>query len=116
MPWITVATFGAVSAMRRLTSSNPVHHVLVLAGRAAGAVGEPAGVRLKQSSAMPEKPMSFPPMPSVTSRVSAARRSNCGGLGPGSTPCSLVMWFVLAPLQLASRNSGKPRSGAARLG
>ncbi len=50
--------------------------------------------------------MSLPPIVTVTSAVSAVRRSNCGGFGPGETSCGAVMSSVVAPLQLASRNSG----------
>ena len=101
MPWSTAATFGAVAAMRRETSSCPPAVYLSLHG-------EPVdGCVTKQSCAMLEKPMSLPPIVSVTIDVSAVSESNCGGLGPGLTPCGCVMWFVFAPLQLGSRYSGK---------
>ena len=65
--------------------------------------GDPAfGVLLKQLWASEEKPMSLPPMPSVTSCVSAWSESNCGGFGSGDTPCDAVMSPVSAPLQLGS--------------
>jgi hypothetical protein len=76
--------------------------------------GDPVGERgLKQSSARPLKPMSLPPMPSVTISVSAPSWSNCGGFGPGVTPWACVMWLVFAPEQLGSR-SVTPRRGSAR--
>jgi hypothetical protein len=42
----------------------------------------PNGEAEKQLWAMLEKPMSLPPMPTVTTRVSASSAPNCGGLGP----------------------------------
>ena len=76
----------------------------------------PSGDRLTQSSAMLEKPMSLPPIWSVTISVVAVSRSNCGGFGPsGDTPCGFVMSSVSAPLQLASC-SVRPRSRAVRFG
>jgi hypothetical protein len=107
MPCSTDATFGPVAAMRSLTWSSPFATYLSLQG-------EPDdGCGLKQSSARLEKPMSLPPMPSVTSWVSASSESNCGGFGSGDTFCDCVMSPVSAPLQLGSR-SGRPRLGAAR--
>src|SRR4051794_21883569 len=105
MPWSTDATFGAVSAIRRLISSTPFTTYLSWHG-------DPVGEVLKQSFASDEKPMSLPPMPSVTSVVSAASASNCGGFGPGDTPCVAVMSPVSAPLQPGARRAG-PRCGAA---
>jgi hypothetical protein len=68
--------------------------------------GEPLdGVDRKQSSAMLEKPMSLPPIVSVTSSVSAVSASNWGRLGRGQTFWDCVMSSVSAPLQLMSRNS-----------
>src|SRR2546423_15059183 len=94
----TCATFGAVAAIRRLTSSDPSGFVyLSLHGDPPGAVGDPAGVRLKQSSAMPEKPMSLPPMVRLTFRVSASSELNCGGVGPGGTPSVAGLWSGFAP-------------------
>jgi len=59
------------------------------------------------------KPMSLPPICSVTSAVSVASELNWGGFGPGETFCVVVMWSVFAPLQLGSR-SVRPSWGAAR--
>ncbi len=67
-------------------------------------------------STISENPMSLPPMPIVTSWVSAARLSNCGGFGPGLTPWGMVMSSVSAPLQLGSRNSLTPSAAATRWG
>jgi hypothetical protein len=53
---------------------------------------------------MSKKPTSLPPIPNVTSWVLASRLSNWGGLGPGVTFCGDVMFAVVAPEQLASRN------------
>jgi hypothetical protein len=107
MPWSTLATFGAVSAIRWLTWSVPPAVYMSLQNVPVGERG------LKQSSASPLKPMSLPPMPSVTIAVSAPSWSNCGGLGPGVTPCGWVMWLVFAPEQLGSR-SVRPRRPWAR--
>src|SRR3954451_13826254 len=115
MPCSTWATFGAVSAIRRLTSSEPSGFVYMsLHGEPPGAVGDPAGVRLKQSSAMLEKPMSLPPIVRLTFVVSASSESNCGGFGPGDTPCEVVMWLVFAPLHVGSRNAAVPSRPAAK--
>ncbi len=55
-----------------------------------------------QRSRISEKPMSLPPMVTVTACVSARSESNCGGLGPGDTFWGWVMSSVSAPEQLAS--------------
>ena len=68
----------------------------------------------RQFSAMLVKPMSLPPMLKVTILVSASSASNCGGFGPGVTPCGAVMSSVSAPEQLTSRNAGWWSLGAAR--
>jgi hypothetical protein len=59
------------------------------------------------------KPMSLPPICSVTTRVSAVRALNCGGLGPGLTFWAAVMSSVLAPLHDTSA-SERPSCAAAR--
>jgi hypothetical protein len=74
------------------------------------------GVGAKQFSMISEKPMSLPPMPTVTSSVVAARLSNWGGFGPGVTPWGAVMSSVSAPLQLGSRKSVTPSAAATRWG
>ena len=72
-------------------------------------------VALAQSRPMLVKPMSLPPIWSVTMRVCFVSESNCGGFGPsGSTSCGLVMSSVSAPEQLASF-SVIPRFRAVRL-
>jgi hypothetical protein len=40
---------------------------------------------------MPEKPMSLPPMVTVTATVSPESALNCGGFGPGETFWGWVM-------------------------
>jgi len=63
---------------------------------------------------MLEKPMSLPPIWSVTIRVCFVSELNWGGFGPsGSTFCGLVMSSVSAPLQLGSVSS-RPRLRAVR--
>jgi hypothetical protein len=65
---------------------------------------------------MLEKPMSLPPIWSVTMRVCFVSESNCGGFGPsGSTFCGFSMSSVSAPLQLGSLNTS-PRLRAVRCG
>jgi hypothetical protein len=76
----------------------------------------PVGVSDPQFSMISEKPMSLPPIPSVTTSVPASRLSNCAGFGPGVTPCGSVMSPVSAPLQLGSRNSATPSASARRCG
>ncbi len=98
MPSKTAATSGAAALIRSLISSRPFWTYR-------SRQGEPRRWKVKQSSAMLEKPMSLPPMLIVTSSVSGWRLSNCGGLGPGVTPWGWVMSSVSAPLQLGSRNS-----------
>jgi len=74
----------------------------------------PSFVVLVQSRAIPEKPMSLPPIWSVTMPVFFDSESNWGGFGPsGSTLCGLVMSSVSAPLQLGSV-SARPRLRAVR--
>src|SRR4051794_16221215 len=70
--------------------------------------GVPELLWLKQSSAMPEKPMSLPPIVIVTSVVVGVRRSNCGGLGCGDTPRGAGMSSVSAPEQGAAREGDAP--------
>ena len=108
MPWSTFATSGAVAWMRSLISSRPSCTKRSWQGVPSFAVA------LAHSSAMLEKPMSLPPIWSVTMFVVALRRSNCGGLGPsGETPWGFAMSSVSAPLQLASF-SVSPRFRAVR--
>ena len=59
------------------------------------------------------KPMSLPPICSVTICVSVVSALNCGGLGPGVTSCDAVMSSVFAPLHEASA-SERPSVAAAR--
>jgi hypothetical protein len=54
---------------------------------------------------MSMKPMSLPPIEIVTSSVSDESASTCGGFSPSVTFCGPVMFSVVAPLQLTSRNS-----------
>src|SRR5215217_4076566 len=91
MPSRTASTFGAVLAIRRLISSCPPAVYWSLHGESV------RGVSVTQSSAMLEKPMSLPPIVSVTATVFCESESNWGGFGPGSTFCVCVMWFVFAP-------------------
>ena len=81
MPSSTASTFGAVSAIRRLISSWPPTTYLSWHGW-------PEGLVDRQSSAIDENPMSLPPICTVTSVLSALSESNCGGFGPGVTPCA----------------------------
>src|SRR3954470_15335848 len=99
MPWGTQATLGAVSGVRAATTSSPLTTYLSWHGVL------PVGVGLKQSWAIDEKPMSFPPIVMLTTAVSASRESNCGGFGPGVTPWVWVMSSVSAPLHVASRKA-----------
>jgi hypothetical protein len=100
--WIspsTAATFGAVSAIRRLISSTPPTTYL-------SRHGDPVdGASEMQSSAMLVNPMSLPLIVTVTSAVSADSAFSCGGFGRGETFCGAVMSSVSAPLHVASRYS-----------
>jgi hypothetical protein len=55
------------------------------------------------------KPMSLPPIPSVTRLVRPLNAMSCGGLDPPVTCWGLVMSAVVAPLQLTSWNADKRR-------
>jgi hypothetical protein len=59
---------------------------------------------------------SLPPMPSVTIPVLRSRRSNRDGFGPGRTSWGAVMPWVVAPMQLASRNVVSTNAAATRCG
>ena len=48
-------------------------------------------VAFAQSRAMLEKPMSFPPIWTVTMLVCFASESNCGGLGPSNVFPRVIM-------------------------
>ena len=110
MPCSVAAIFGAVSAMRCLSSSWPFTTYLSWQG-------VPTGVGLAQFSAMLVNPMSLPPIVSVTTPVMKSSGVNCGGFGPsGETSWGLVMSSVVAPLHEMSTNFGSPVDGAARLG
>lgn len=67
--------------------------------------GEPNGLvrlRLAHLTTMVMKPMSLPPICSVTRPVLADRALSCGGLTPGRTSWGEVMSAVVAPPQLTS--------------
>lgn len=55
-----------------------------------------------QFSMISVNPMSLPPIVTETTLVPALSPLNCGGFGPGVTPCDSVMSTVVAPLQLTS--------------
>ena len=96
MPSSTASSFGAVCVIRWLIVSTPLTMYFFLQGL-------PNGLSVMQSCAIDENPMSFPPIVIETVRVDELRLLNCGGFGPsGLTLCAVVMWFVLAPEQLAS--------------
>ena len=105
MPWMTEASRGAVAWMRWASWSTPP---AVYRSRH----GLRHGSRVAHDSMIDENPMSLPPMPRVTTVVSAVRPSNWGGFGPGQTPCSPVMSPVSAPLQLRSTNRAEPDARA----
>ena len=106
-PLRTAATFGAVAAILSASVSWPLTTYLSRHGWA-------NGLAVAQFSRMLVKPMSLPPICSVTICVSAVSALNCGGLaGPGVTSWGAVMSSVFAPLQEASA-SERPSAAAAR--
>src|SRR3954464_1176356 len=95
MPWITAATFGAVSLMR-------VSIWLFELGPYLSWHGWLNGLTVAQFSRISVKPMSLPPICSDTVWVAADSALNCGGFVPASVDCALVMSSVVAPLQETS--------------
>jgi hypothetical protein len=77
-----------------------------------GSVGE----RVAQVWTISEKPMSLPPMLSVTRSVPALSASSCGGSVPASVSWAVLRSPVPAPLQLTSTNVVVPRACAVRAG
>ena len=106
IPWRTAATFGAVAAILSASVSWPLTTYLSRHGCA-------NGLAVAQFSRMLVKPMSLPPICSVTTCVSAVSALNCGGFWPGVTSWGAVMSSVFAPLQEASV-SVRPSAAAAR--
>src|SRR5450759_284317 len=109
MPCRTVATLGAVAVIRLLIWSLPPCTNWSWQG-------VPFGFGVKQCTRMSKNPTSLPPICTVTNCVLASRLSNCGGLGPGVTFWGDVMFAVVAPEQLASRNVGTCNANATRCG
>src|SRR3954454_21072641 len=100
---MTAAIFGAVAAIL----SWPLTTYLSRHGWA-------NGLAVAQFSRMLVKPMSLPPICSVTICVAGVRALSCGGFaGPGVTSCDAVMSAVVAPLQEASARE-RPSAAAAR--
>jgi len=97
---------GEVAAMRSAIVSWPLTTYLSWQGW-------PNGEAVAQFSMISVKPMSLPPICSVTVRVDAESASNCGGFGPGVTSWDCVMSSVVAPLHEASA-SDWPSCAAAR--
>ena len=76
MPWSTAATFGAVAAILSASVSWPLTTYLSRHGCA-------NGLAVAQFSRMLVKPMSLPPICSVTICVSVVSALNCGGFVTG---------------------------------
>jgi hypothetical protein len=77
--------------------------------------GVPNGVGLTQLWTISPKPMSLPPIPTVTSWVPGPSASYCGGLTPFEVCCGAARSRVCAPLQLTSV-SWAPERSATRCG
>jgi len=96
------AIFGAVSAISSTSRSPPPD--MVELSRQAVPVGA-SRPSCTHFTATVTSPTSLPPMPSVTSPVSAVRASSCGGFVPRITGCGAVKSCVVAAAeQLTSRN------------
>src|SRR4051812_26493598 len=106
MPWITAATFGAVSLMR-------VSIWLFELGPYLSWHGWLNGFSVAQFSRISVKPMSLPPICSDTTCVPVESALSCGGFVPASVLWGLVMWSVFAPEQEASA-SVRPVAAADR--
>src|SRR6266536_3089377 len=100
MPCRTAATFGPVRAIAAASWSVPPEVYWSLHG-------ELNGLRTLSSAhvvTMSAKPMSLPPICTVTSDVPVVRALNCGGLVPSGTDSEPSMSVVSAPWQLMSWN------------